>query len=95
MSNSIIDAERLSLSKAARTLGVHVSTLHRWRLNGVRGHRLRVVRIGGRSYVLRDELERFVAALSDPPTPPTPKAADADFARRAAVADAKARALGL
>ncbi len=92
MSNSIIDAERLSLSKAARTLGVHVSTLHRWRLNGVRGHRLRVVRIGGRSYVLKDELERFVAALSDPPTR---EVVEADFARRAAVADARARALGL
>ncbi|HEX6985578.1 MAG TPA: helix-turn-helix domain-containing protein [Planctomycetaceae bacterium] len=65
---SLLDAERFTLTEAARRLNVHVNTLHRWR-QGLNGRRLRCLKIGGRVYVTREELERFVASLSDPPSP--------------------------
>lgn len=90
---SILDADgRLSIAAAARMLSIHVSTLHRWRLKGVGGEKLRFVKVGGRSYILLAELEAFIARLSDPPSK---QSADADMARRAAAADARAQALGL
>ncbi|MGC1274886.1 MAG: helix-turn-helix domain-containing protein [Planctomycetaceae bacterium] len=92
MPSSLLDAPRLSLTEAARSLGVHVSTLHRWRLKGLRGRKLRFVRCGAKSYILRDELEQFIAAMSDPPTDVEQAA---DFAERAAAANAKCAALGL
>jgi Protein of unknown function (DUF1580) len=42
----------------------HISTLHRWRLRGVRGVRLETVLIGGRRFTSREALQRFVAAVS-------------------------------
>lgn len=90
--DSLLHAKKLSLSEAARRLGVHTSTLHRWANPGLRGRKLRVVRIGGRSYVLESDLERFIAHFSDPPT----EAEQAhDFAERAKDANAKCAALGL
>jgi len=65
MSQSILDADRLSLSQAARKVGVHVSTIWRWTLHGVQGRRLASFHVGGRRYVLREELERFLEAGRD------------------------------
>ena len=42
----------------------HLSTCHRWRLRGVRGIRLQTLLIGGRRFVDRDDLNRFVEQLS-------------------------------
>ncbi len=58
--------EYLSLSQAARELPgrPHVSTLHRWRLRGVRGARLRTCLVGGRRFTTRDWLEEFIEATS-------------------------------
>ena len=89
---SILDAERLSLSQAARKLDLHVSTLHRWRLHGFNGRKLRCLKLGGRTYVTVAELERFVTALSDPPA--EDETAD-DVAERANAADKRLTALGL
>jgi hypothetical protein len=48
----------------------HPNTLHRWRLNGVRGVKLRTVRLGGRHYTCQVWVDEFVAALnSRPPAP--------------------------
>ena len=51
--------------EAAQILDKHISTLFRWHLHGVRGHRLRMVLIGGQRYVLRRDLIRFLRAIND------------------------------
>lgn len=57
---SILDAERLSFSAAARRLKVHVSTVWRWATTGVRGRVLPTVEIGGRRFILVSDLEQFI-----------------------------------
>lgn len=89
--SSLLDAPRLTLAEAARKVHCHVSTLHRWRLKGVGGVKLKVTRIGGRSYVLRDDLESFIAERSDPPSPGPPALA---MPVRAAAATRALEALG-
>lgn len=64
---NLVPAERCSMNEAARTLGVNVATLYRWRERGVRGQKLRTVRVGGRTYVTADALKVFLAALNDTP----------------------------
>src|SRR5262245_29296010 len=57
----------LTLNHAARTLpggGVHVSTIHRWRLRGVRGVRLETLMRGGVRYTSTEALERFFGAIT-------------------------------
>lgn len=56
----------LTLTQAAATLPnkPHASTIHRWRLNGVRGIRLETIMVGGRRYTSREALERFSARLT-------------------------------
>jgi hypothetical protein len=66
--DSILDADRYSVAQAASRTGVHVSTLHRWHLRGVRGRRLRTVLIGGRRYVLASDLNRFLAEINQRPS---------------------------
>lgn len=41
---------------------VSLATLHRWRLNGVRGVKLETVLIGGLRYTSKEAIIRFVAA---------------------------------
>lgn len=65
------EQERLSLSKVARLIGVSLPSVWRWCLNGVRGRKLRSVHVGGRRYVLRDDLAEFLRA-GDPSPSPTP-----------------------
>ena len=89
---AILDADRLTLHEACEECEISRATIHRWQRIGIRGRKLRFVRIGWRSYVLRDELERFIASMSDPA--PEPEQSD-DFARRAAAANERAAALGL
>jgi hypothetical protein len=38
---------------------VHVSTLHRWRLHGVRGRRLETILCGGRRFTSLEAIQRF------------------------------------
>ncbi|NQT38772.1 MAG: DUF1580 domain-containing protein [Planctomycetes bacterium] len=61
MSTGLDFSDYVSLSKACRLLpgGPHISTLHRWRLKGLAGVKLRTIRVGGRRYVALRELERF------------------------------------
>lgn len=56
----------LTLSQAAGTLPgrPHLSTLHRWRLRGVRGVKLRTCLIGGRRFTTQRWLDEFIAATS-------------------------------
>lgn len=59
---SILDADRLSLTEAAQRLKRNVATLWRWSSRGVRGRKLPTITIGGRRYVLVSDLEEFLSA---------------------------------
>jgi hypothetical protein len=75
MASTILAETRLSLAAAARQIGVHVATVHRWRLRGVRGVRLETIAIGGLRYTSREALERFITATTaaaDGATTPAP-----------------------
>jgi hypothetical protein len=57
----------IALAEAARTLpggAVHVSTIHRWRMKGVRGVRLETFLRGGIRYTTDEAIERFFAATT-------------------------------
>ena len=58
MSDDLLTFPQASREIAGRP---HVSTIHRWRLNGVRGVRLETVLVGGRRFVSRDALDKFIA----------------------------------
>ena len=79
------------LSKLARRFDVHVSTVHRWRLNGVSGVRLACVKIGGRWFSTEDALSGFLAALNGEagaqtaPSPAKVKSETAQVAEAAAL----------
>ena len=53
---------RLTLNQVAKQLNVHVATCWRWTLHGVRGRRLKTVRIGGRRWVMERDLNAFLEA---------------------------------
>jgi len=89
---SSLDAEKYRLAEAAQRLGTHVSTLFRWSSKGIGGAKLRITRVGGRSYVLREDLERFIAARSDPAPASEP---ERDVHRRAIDAGQALGRLGL
>jgi len=70
----------VTLSEAARGLPgrrqgkrIHPSTVYRWAVRGIRGHRLEVVRIGGTVYTSCEALQRFAERLTAAPDgfPPT------------------------
>jgi len=54
-----LDENLLTMRQAAARLGVHISTLWRWRLRGVGGVKLDVVKVGGKTFTSAEELERF------------------------------------
>ena len=54
-------SERFSLKQVAKHLRVHIATVYRWTLRGVRGRRLKSFLIGGRRYVDADDLTRFLS----------------------------------
>lgn len=58
--------ELLSLREASQLLPgkPHVSTLHRWRLRGIRGVKLITVMVGGKRWVHPDALRDFSAAIT-------------------------------
>ncbi|WP_417381924.1 helix-turn-helix domain-containing protein [Gimesia sp.] len=58
--NNIIDQDRFSLNEVAEKLDVHIATVWRWTLSGVKGRRLKTVQIGGRRYALLSDLEAFL-----------------------------------
>lgn len=49
-----------------------LATLHRWRLNGVRGVKLETVLIGGLRYTSREAIVRFIAAQNADDAPSAP-----------------------
>lgn len=80
MSIDITTETLLPLSEAAKMLPgrPHVSTLHRWRLHGVKGVKLETLLLGGRRFVSSASIARFAAATTaaadgQPPPARTPK----------------------
>ena len=54
----------IPLTQAAKLIpgcGVHISTLHRWRLRGIRGVRLETILIGGKRFTSVEAIDRFIA----------------------------------
>ena len=51
---------RFTLTEVADQVGVHVKTVQRWALSGVRGKQLRSFLLGGRRYVLPSDLAEFL-----------------------------------
>lgn len=47
----------------------HISTIHRWRLRGVRGHRLETVKIGGHNYSSDEAVKRFLRNINSSTAP--------------------------
>ncbi len=91
-SNIVADInDRMTVNQLARREGVHCATPWRWMQHGVRGVKLRSVRVGGRRYILQKHWQAFAAALnadlSDAPqTPPrsdSRRRKDSDAARDA------------
>ena len=61
-----VELETLLTFEDARTAfpgdkRLSLATLHRWRLNGVRGVKLETVLIGGLRYTSREAISRFIA----------------------------------
>jgi hypothetical protein len=81
---AILNCKRYSMFEVARLLNVHVATIWRWHLGGVRGRKLPTVMVGGRRYVLATDLETFLASGST-----APPQNDAELRRRADVAGAQ------
>ena len=56
----------LTLAEAAAAMRrpVHVSTLHRWRLRGVRGIKLETVLVGGNRFTTMSAVQRFSEAVT-------------------------------
>ena len=62
---NLFDTDPQPVNKLARAMNKDVSTLYRWGSpRGVRGHRLRLTRIGGRTYVYHADWEAFEKALN-------------------------------
>jgi hypothetical protein len=66
MCNQIYEETVLTLRAASASLPgrPHISTLHRWRMRGVRGIRLETCLIGGVRHTSREALQRFADATT-------------------------------
>jgi len=62
---SLLDEPRISLSALARREVVHVATVSRWCLRGIRGHRLESLNIGGKRFTTLPAYDRWIAAIND------------------------------
>jgi hypothetical protein len=91
-------SDLLSFSQAAAELPgrPHISTLHRWRLTGIKGVKLRTVRVGGKRMVDRISLQEFIDAVTaaadgEPIRSETPRQRERAIER----AERRARKLGV
>jgi hypothetical protein len=73
LTDSLRDAMPLSRASDYIPGNPHVATLWRWVAKGVRGCKLNVIRVGGRTMVTPDAIETFLAALNAADEPQTPE----------------------
>jgi hypothetical protein len=80
----------ITLSDAAKCFpgrAVAIQTMHRWRLNGVRGNKLETCLIGGIRWTSHQAIQRFIAAQNagdstEQSTTPKQRQRQSDAARR-------------
>lgn len=77
--------ESVTPVKAAKMLGVHVGTIHRWMTNGVRGRILPSVLVGGRRRILITQLRAFLSPDGTATSSLNIKTDDVENRHRAAV----------
>lgn len=70
---------------------IHVSTVYRWIMRGVRGVCLEVIRVGGTTYTSAEALQRFADHLSAPPAPGPIPVTWMTMARRKQIEEAEKR----
>jgi Protein of unknown function (DUF1580) len=64
MSADLLSENRLSLTELAKEQRVATSSVWRWTLRGIKGHRLEAFNLGGRKFTTRDAFARFLAAIN-------------------------------
>ena len=68
---NLFHKDPLTIKELARVLDKNMATIYRWGSpRGVRGHRLPLTRIGGRTYVYRSDWENFLNASNKTPEKP-------------------------
>jgi hypothetical protein len=72
----------------------HVSSVFRWTLRGIRGHKLEVLRIGGTLCTSENALKRFFNAITDAGTA-TPRVGRPSSKKRVERAKAELAAAGI
>ncbi len=83
---------RISFAALARREGVHLSTVWRWALRGIRGHRLEHINIGQRRFTSEEAYARWLAAINGEPVhAETPRQREAAIDR----AEREAKRLGV
>jgi hypothetical protein len=92
--------DMISLQDAASELGLSTMTLRRWCDPGIRGHRLKSLRLGGQIRTTRVWLEEFIAAMNEqeqaqPSVASAPSPARARHGSRHAEAERRLAELGV
>ena len=62
--DDFFECRRYTATQLAQHLHVHVATIWRWILRGVRGKKLTTIMVGGRRFVLESDLRIFLAGGS-------------------------------
>ena len=91
MLDEIDDA--LTPAKAAQLLGVHIGTIHRWMMSGVRGRILPSILVGGRRKILVPQLKAFLSV--DSATRGEANKKEDETANRKRDADSQLRSFGV
>jgi hypothetical protein len=73
----------------------HISTLHRWRLNGARGRRLETFLRGGRRFTTLEAIQRFLCPDDGGDTNAAPADGDRHLQDRAHAAERELDNLGI
>jgi hypothetical protein len=99
---ALVPRDRADPTEIAQSCGVHVATVWRWSQRGVklRGGcgraRLRMTRVGGRTFIQRDDLEDFFARINgEAPTDPPEQPKTRTRRRQAEIDRAKSELVGL
>ena len=89
---TILSEPRIPFGKLARREGVHVSTVWRWCLRGIRGHVLESFSVGGKKFTTEPAYHRWLAAINGGPVcAETPRQREAEIER----AEKRAAELGV
>ncbi len=91
-----LSSPKLKIAAAAKQLGVSKQAVYKWARLGIGGHKLRLVTMGCRTYVLVEDLNQWLsltARRDDAPVQPTARSAP-QVERAQRVADENCEAAG-